>query len=509
MQPPIVIPLALLVAAALAPLLASWRPNLAFPVAVVAIGVSAAAAVVALAETITGPALHYYLGGWPPPLGIEYLLDEVGAFASVVVTVIALLVIIGTRRVAAAEFPDRLGLFYSLVLLVLGGLTGIIITHDLFNLFVFMEISSLSAYALVFMGGGRGMMAGLRYLILGTIGGSFFLLGVGFLYFSTGTLNMTDISGLLTEIQDSRAVLAGAVFIFTGLGLKMALFPLHLWLPDAYTHSPSSVNTLLAPIMTKVSAIAMIRMVLSVFPAGYLTEVVPIAATLTVLGIAGMILGSAAAVWQTDYRRMLAHSSVGQLGLIGAAIGLASPAGVAVALLHIMSHAIMKGCLFMVAANVRFRTGRSDIDGMTGLGRSMPLTMGAFSVAALAMVGVPPLAGFFSKFYLAEAGISAGNWPVAVAVLASSLLTATYLFRVVEKAYLSAPAGAAAHAAPPSGAQHDQAAAGDAPPSVREAPTDMLLPALLMAAAAIVVGLLNTVIMTEVLEPGVFMWMGA
>lgn len=523
---PILIPAPLLLAAIIAPLLGFWRSALAFPLAIASVAVATTVAGLSLVYTINGPQLHYYLGGWPPPLGIEYLVDKVSAFAATTVAGVALLVLIGSRRMALAEFPDRPELFYGLVLLMLAGITGMIVTHDLFNLFVFMEIGSLAAYSLVFAGGPRGMIAGFRYLILGSIGGGFFLLGVGFLYFATGSLNMADVSGLLAQQQDSRAVLAGAVFIFTGLGLKMALVPMHLWLPDAYTYAPSSVNALIAPVMTKVAAVAMLRMFLSVFPPGYLTDVVPVGSALVGLGLVGAVIGSVAAVSQRDYRRMLAYSSVGQLGLIGVGIGLATPLGFAAALLHVMNHAIMKGCLFLVATSVRFRTGRTDVDGMTGLGRSMPVTMGAFSVAALAMVGVPPLAGFFSKLYLAQAGIGAGNWPVFLVVLGSSLLTAVYLFRVVERAYLVDRPDAVEHPlhatpvhesmpdppapvpviASPADSAADPAEPVSTDPVAHEAPLDMLLPTVALAVGALAAGLGNAAVLTFILEPGLLEW---
>jgi multicomponent Na+:H+ antiporter subunit D len=477
-----------------------------FSVAVAGVAVAAVAAALALVYTLNDQQLPYYLGGWPPPLGIEYLVDRVAAFASTTLLGVALLVLIATRRMALVEFGDRLGFFYGLILLMLAGIAGMIVTHDLFNLFVFAEVGSLAAYALVFMGGPRGMIAAFRYLILGSIGGGFFLIGVGFLHFATGSLNMADLSSRLVGLEDSRAVLAGAVFIFTGLGLKMALFPLHLWLPDAYTYAPSSVNTLIAPLMTKAAAVAMLRMFLSVFPEGYLTEVVPISSVLVFLGLTGMIIGSLAAVSQSDYRRMLAHSSVGQLGLIGVGIGLATPLGFAAALLHIMNHAIMKGCLFLVAASVRFRTGRTDVDGMTGLGRSMPATMAAFSAAALAMVGVPPLAGFFSKLYLAQAGFVGGSWAVVVVVLTSSLITASYLFRVVERAYLADGRNnlVAEHSVIQPGESSLSNPAVDRTPY--EAPLDMVLPTLLLAIASVSVGLANAAILTHVLGPGIATW---
>ena len=499
----ILIPLPLLFAAVVVPLVGFWRPRYAFAASLAGVLPSCAAAFLAVIETLDGSRIRHELGGWAPPLGIEYLVDQPAAFISAVLLTVATLVLIATRRTAEVEFEGRLGLFYGLALLVLAGIVGMVVTHDLFNLFVFMEISSVAAYALVFAGGPRGMLAGFRYLILGSIGGSFYLLGVGFLYFTTGSLNMTDVSGLLEEQTGSRAVAGGAIFIVVGLGLKMALFPLHLWLPDAYTYAPSAVSALIAPVMTKAAAFAMFRMIVSVFPPGYLTDEVPVGTALVALGLTGMIGGAVLAVSQTDYRRMLAYSSISQLGLIGAALGLATPLALAVALLHIVNHAVMKACLFLVAVSVRFRTSSSDVGAMTGLGKAMPATMGAFNLAALGMIGVPPFAGFFSKIYLAQAGIELDNWLVVAMVLVASLATAAYLLRVVERAYLA-------------GNDHQVAAKNDGESGVAgtavatrvttEVPLDMLVPTLVLGLASLVLGLANVAILTEVLEPGVLAW---
>ena len=364
---------------------------------------------------------RYYLGGWEPPVGIEYAHRRgVGVRQPRRHELFQLLVLVSTRRWAEREAGDRPGIFYGLVLLLLAGLTGIVITGDLFNLFVFLEIASLAGYALVFIGGRRAMLAGFRYLIIGSIGGAFYLLGVGFIYFATGTLNMIEARQLLEEAESTRAVQVGAVFIFTGLGLKMALVPMHLWLPDAYEHAPSSVNSLIAPVMTKVAAYAMLRMFLTVFPPGYLSGAVPVADALLVLGLIGIVFGSVAAAGQTDIRRMLAYSSISQLAFIAVGIGLGTPLALAAALLHVVNHAAMKATLFLATASVRFRVGLQRTHNLTGLGPRMPLTMGAFAIGSVAMVGIPPTAGFFSKWYMVQAGVKAAQdqeQPVVVAAI--------------------------------------------------------------------------------------------
>ena len=490
------------------------RPGVAFPLALLGVSLSTGASAWALGQVLDSGAMHYNLGGWAPPVGIEYVVDHVAAFVALVVTSVATLVVVATRRWAEREAGDRTGPFYGLIMLLVAGLTGMVITADLFNLFVFLEISSLAAYALVFLGGRAGMVAGFRYLILGSIGGSFYLLGAGFLYFSTGTLNMAETAEILATDASSRSVQAGAVFIFVGLGLKMALVPLHLWLPDAYTHAPSSVNSLIAPIMTKVAAYAMIRMFLSVFPEGYLKDEAPVADGLLVLGLVGIVYGSVAAIAQKDIRRMLAYSSISQLGLIAVGIGLATPLGFVAALLHIMNHAVMKGTLFLAAASVRQSTGLSQVSDLTGLGRRMPLTMAAFTLGALSMVGIPPAAGFFSKWWAVQAGVESDQWIVVVVVLASSLLTAVYLFRVLERVYLrpvqEEPLSGPSHeqAAHPAGGAVAVAVASPEPvltevESATESPPDTVLPLVVLALATIGLGVANSFIVTHVLEPGV------
>ena len=275
--------------------------------------------------------------------------------------------------------------------------------------------------------------------------------------------------------------------MLSGLALKMALFPLHLWLPDAYNHSASAVAALIAPISTKVAAYALIRLVLDVFQPAYLRDVLPATTAIGWLAMAGVLYASVMAIAQTDVRRMLAYSSVGQIAYVGLGIGMASSLGLVGALLHMVNHAAMKGCLFMVAGSARLRTKRSDIASFHGLGKAMPWTMGAFTVAALSMLGIPPMAGFFSKWYLVLAAIEAESWAFVVAICLSSLGSAIYFFRLIERIYSDpAPADSAGDG----GLAH---CAGEAPPS-------MLIPTLVLAAAVVILGLFNALVVREVLE---------
>jgi multicomponent Na+:H+ antiporter subunit D len=479
---PVLIPVTLLFSAFLIPLAGYWKEKLAFTTALAGAFLASVFSSMGLLRVVTRGELRYHLGGWAPPVGIEYVLDSLSAFMATVVTVVGMLVLLYSRRSVIHEVPERLVSLYALAMLLLAGLTGIVVTGDLFNLFVFLEIASLSAYALIAIGDEKAPVASFRYLILGSIAGSFYVLGVGFLYFSTGSLNMADVAQRLPDLYDSRAIVAAATLIFIALGLKMALFPLHLWLPDAYTYAPSAITALIAPVMTKVAAYALLRLFLTVFQPVYLRDVLPVTTIMAWLAAAGILYGSIMAIAQSDFRRMLAYSSISQISYIGLGIGLANPLGVIGALLHILNHAFMKACLFLVAGSIRFQTNQWEVPRFAGLGKTMPWTMAAFTVSALSMIGVPPTAGFFSKWYLLLGGIDAGNWIFVATILFSSLLTAVYFFGVLEQIYAV------------------RSQEENAPMRAADPPASMLFPTVFLGAGVLVLGLLNTVIVTRVLE---------
>lgn len=485
-QLPVLIPVSLLLFSFITLLLGLWRRNLAYPVALLGVIISLITATAGLIYVLQESAQHYYLGGWPPPIGIEYVLDHLSAMMAVLITFIGFLSIVYSYHSILKEVPDKVVPLYTLEMLLLAGLTGIVLTGDLFNLYVFLEIASLSAYALMALGDKRAPVAAFRYLIMGTIGACFYLLGIGFIYFSTGSLNMVDVSQILPELYASRAVLTGAILIVVGIALKMAIFPLHFWLPDVYTYAPSSVTALIAPIMTKVAAYVLVRIVFFVFMAEYLRDWLPVTSIIGWLAAAGIIVASIMAIAQKDFRRMLAYSSVAQICYVALGIGLANPMGLIGGLLHILNHAFMKGCLFQIAGGIRYRTGLWEINRFVGLGRKMPWTMGAFTVAALSMVGIPPACGFFSKWYLVLGCIDANNWVFIVVIVASSLLNAVYFFRVLEKVYMSEP-------------DDEEMIAGQS----MEPPKGMLSTILILAAGIVILGLANAAIVTHILKPAV------
>lgn len=487
--------LILLGTAILSPLVSLLLRRSARALAVAAVAAAASISAVNLVRVLGGGTLHTHMAGWPPPIGIEYVLDPLAAFVAVVINSIALIVLVHARLSVDAEIPDRSRhvSYYALILLMLCGFNGIVATGDFFNLYVWLEISSLSLYGLVAAGDRRSPVAAFRYLIMGTIGATFYLLGLGFLFVMTGSLNMADLAAILPHVWREPPVVVGLVLMVAGMSIKMALFPLHGWLPDAYTTAPSSASALIAPTGTKVGAYVLIRLLFFVFGAEFTARTLPVTSVIGWLAAAAVIYGSVMAMAQKELKRMLAFSSVAQVGYIGIGIGLASPLGLIGALLHVLNHACMKALLFLVAGSFRLKLGHSRIDRFNAsVRRRMPWTTAAFAAGALSMVGVPPLAGFFSKWYLALGAVQASNWIFLAVILVSSLLNSVYFFRVLERLYMGKTGGAGKQEGPAGEAAEDG-------PRDGEAAASMLVPVLLLAAALLVIGLLNAVVVKEVI----------
>ncbi|MEQ9131002.1 MAG: monovalent cation/H+ antiporter subunit D family protein [Salinisphaeraceae bacterium] len=391
-----------------------------------------------LVQVHVGIPISYAMGGWAPPVGIELRVDTLNAFVLVLVSGIAAVLGPYTRASVAAELPaERAYLFYALMLLTLCGLLGITITGDAFNLFVFLEISSLSSYALIALGTKRrALLAAFQYLVMGTIGGTFLLIGIGLLYIMTGTLNMADLAARLPAVADTRTVEAGLAFIVVGASLKLALFPLHAWLPDGYAYAPSAVSAFLAATATKVAAYVLIRFIFTVFGAVYAFGQLPLGEILALLAVAAMLYGSLAAIFASDVKRLLAWSSVAQIGYIVLGIALATPEGLTAAILHMLNHGVIKGALFCAAGALFWRLHRSDLASLAGAARAMPWTSAAFLAAGLGLIGVPATAGFISKWYLLSALFEAQQGWLAAVVLISSLMAVIYIGRVAELLYL-------------------------------------------------------------------------
>lgn len=383
-----------------------------------------------------GKPIHYYLGGWDPPWGIEYVVDHLNAVILISIAIISFLVAIYSKTNVKQELPEeKIPQFYTLFLLQVTGLLGMTITGDAFNLYVLLEIASFSAYAIIAMGRKGSEFAAFRYMIFGTIGACAYLLGVGYLYIITGSLNMADLSQLLPKLYYSKALIVGFAFLLVGIGIKMALFPVHTWLPDSYTLAPSSVSALLAPLFTKVGAYVLIRVMFTIFDPSFSIKIYPVTSILGWIAAAGIMFASVLALAQSDMKRMLCYLIVAEMGYIVLGISSANRYGITGSILHIINDMFMMACLFIVAGAIFSRTGTGDIGQMRGLHKTMPITLGVFVVGALSVIGVPPMCGFFSKWYLILGMIQAKQWVFLAVLLVSSLLNAILFFRIFERAY--------------------------------------------------------------------------
>lgn len=389
-----------------------------------------------LINVSTGHTISYELGGWAPPWGIEYRIDAANALVALVVSGIAALTLPYALKSVIKEIPEKQhALFYTAFMLCLTGLLGIAQTGDIFNLFVFLEISSLSSYALISLGRQRqALTAAYQYLIMGTIGATFFIIGVGLLYAMTGTLNMADLSQRLPELYNHRTIHTAFAFIMVGFALKLALFPLHLWLPNAYTYAPTVVSVFLAATATKVAVYVMLRMVFSVFGLSFI-ENTPADELFILLCVMGILSMSFYAIYQKDSKRLLAYSSVAQIGYMMLGIGLGSVLGVTATMVHLFNHALMKGALFMAIGTLVYRVSSSRLEHFSGLGKQMPWTFGAIVIGGLSLIGVPGTAGFISKWYLVLAAIEKQNWFIVGVILTGSLLAVVYVWKLVEVLY--------------------------------------------------------------------------
>lgn len=457
-----------LMAAPLIVLLGSRQ--LAMPIALSVVWTVFAIALGLMYQVLDSGRISYDLAGWPAPYGIEYVVDYLSGFVLVLVSGLGAIVLTYAPDSIAVEVPrSKHYLFYATYLLCLTGLLGMCITGDLFNVFVFLEISSLSSYALISLGKTRkAPLAALHYLILGTIGATFFLIGIGLLYQMTGTLNMADIAARVDAAEGQRTKLVAFAFMTVGLCVKMAVFPLHTWLPNAYTYAPSAVTSFIAATATKVSVYAFIRLIYGIFTPKFAFETLPLDQALMVFSLVGIYVASIAAIYQVNVKRLLAYSSVAQIGYMLLGVSMNSAGGLSAGIVHMFNHGLIKGALFMVVGCFFLRLGSVRLPDWQGAGKTMPWTSFAWCIGGLGLIGVPLTAGFISKWLLLTSALEANWWPVAILMLFSSLLAVVYIWRVVETLYFSEPSAAALTA--------------------KEAPASMLVPAYIVIIASVVFG---------------------
>jgi multicomponent Na+:H+ antiporter subunit D len=419
---PVVIPL---FAGALNALIGKFSDRLRYGISIASLLLLIGIALVILRAVGGGEVLTYKLGGWPPPTGICLAVDTLSALMLLAISFVSLLCAI--YSIPYLKGDTGVHLYDSLFMFLLAGMNGVVVTGDVFNMYVFLEITSICTYSLVaFRCGSRELRAGLKYAIISMVGMSFFLLGVGFLYNAAGTLNMADAGRIIQAGTVNPTLLSYALIcILIGLWVNSAVAPMHTWLPDAHPAAPSPMSAVLSGLVVKVSIYSTLRIICTVYGLTFSEVLGPL---LVSLGLLTMLTGAFLALVQTDIKRLLAYSTVGSMGFILAGIGAGNIAGIQGSTFHVINHALAKAMLFLVAGCLIYRLGTRDMRKIGGLIKVAPVEATAFLLGGLAVAGVPPLNGFWSKL-LIYIGLYESKMyvPLAIATGASLLFLAVYL----------------------------------------------------------------------------------
>lgn len=365
----------------------------------------------------------YKVGGWAPPIGIAMVMDGLTVFMVVTVNIIAFFISVYAINYME-KYTDK-WIFYCLFLLMVAGLNGVIISGDLFNLYVFLEIAAISSYALVAFGTEHEELeAAFKYAVMGTLASSFILLGIAFLYSVTSTLNMADMSLEIAKGGSPHIIMLVSVFFLMGFGLKSALVPFHAWLPDAHPSAPAPISAMLSGVLIKsLGVYALIRIFFSIF--GVTPQILNV---LMFMGALSMIVGVCLALGQWDLKRLLAYHSISQIGYVVLGIGLGTPLGIIGGLFHLFNHSVFKSLLFLNSGAIEYATGTRDLQKMGGLKEKMPVTSATSMIASMSIAGVPPFNGFWSKLIIIAACVQANHFGYAVwAVIASILTLASFM----------------------------------------------------------------------------------
>ncbi|MDQ7794050.1 MAG: monovalent cation/H+ antiporter subunit D family protein [bacterium] len=441
---PVLIVAVVLIASYLMPLFARYRRDWCAPTAAGALVAAFAGSAALAARAVTGEVVIVHLGGWSPPWGIEVAVDALTAFMLLVLTGVAMLILVYTISDIGHELAARaVGWYYTSFLLLVAAMLGMAMARDLFNLYVFIEVSSIGACALVASRDTEeATEAAFKYLMLAALGSGLVLFSIGLLYQVTGNLNFAFVAEELTLVYGRypHVIWVAMCFMVVGFAVKAALFPLHVWLPDAHSFAPSPSSAVLSGLVIKIYAYAMLRLLYTVFGTQFLGADLAaslIRVTLLTLATLSIIGGSLFALVQVDVKRMLAYSSVAQIGYVFLGVGLATPSGLAAALIHVLNHALIKACLFLAAGAIIYRTGKRRTVDLAGMGRRMPVTMAAFTIGALAMIGLPLFNGFVSKWLLFVGGMQARQPVVAGVIILSALLNALYYLPIIWRAYFT------------------------------------------------------------------------
>ena len=389
----------------------------------------------------------------------------------------------------ATDYLDHLGgraKFYGLFLILILGLNGVVLVHDLFSLYLYLEVASIASYMLVaFTLEFDGIESALKYLLLSVVGTAMVLIALALVYLKLGTLEFTAIKTLLAASPDLPRLflLTGALFL-TGFGLKAAIMPFHAWLPDAHPSAPAPVSAILSGVVIKVAGVySLIRIFLYLYP-----RTPQIQSVLIILGVVSMAFGAIIAYFQDDIKRMLAYSSISQIGYIMIGLGIGHPLAIAGALFHILNHAQFKSLLFLNSGAIQYRTGTRNMTEMGGLESRMPITSTTSVFGMLSIAGIPPFNGFFSKLLIILGAVKAGYYTVATLAALFSIFTLGYFLLIQRKVFFGK--------------------LNMKWKDLKEAPAAMSVSVILLAAACLLTGVFFSPILSSVIEPAVLVLTG-
>jgi len=374
--------------------------------------------------------LVYSVGSWKLPIGIALVLDGLTVFMLITVNLIAFFVSIYSISYMK-RFTSKWK-FYTLFLLMVAGMNGVVITGDMFNLFVFLEIASVASYALVAFGTERHELeAAFKYTVMSTVGSLFILLGIVFLYSYTSTLNMADMANVLAQKGMSNIVIMVSILFIMGFGLKAALVPFHAWLPDAHPSAPAPISAMLSGVLIKSLGIyTLCRFFYNIIGINS-----SFSSILMILGTLSMVIGVFLAIGQWDFKRLLAYHSISQIGYVILGIGLGTPLGIMGGLFHLFNHSVFKSLLFLNSGAVEYATGTRDLKKMGGLIKKMPITGATSLVASMSIAGIPPFNGFWSKLIIIFAAVQANRLGYAFWAVLASILTLASFTKVMKYAF--------------------------------------------------------------------------
>ncbi len=379
----------------------------------------------------SGAVLVYRVGGWEAPFGISMVLDGLTAFMLVTVNVVAFGVLL-----FCIDYLNRFTAkwnFYVLFLLMVAGMNGVIVTGDLFNLFVFLEVAAVASYGLVAFGTEKhALEAAFKYAVMGTIGSLFILLGIAMLYAHTSTLNMADMARILMMSSETGPLMMlVSVLFLMGFGMKAAVVPFHAWLPDAHPSAPAPISAMLSGVLIKALGVyALCRVFFNIFGAPQ-----HVLSILMILGALSMVLGVFLAIGQWDLKRLLAYHSISQIGYVILGIGLGTPLGIMGGLFHLLNHSFFKSLLFLDSGAVEYATGTRDLRNMGGLRNKMPVTSATTLIASLSIAGIPPFNGFWSKLLIILAAVQVERYGYAFWAVLASILTLASFMKVMRYAF--------------------------------------------------------------------------